>query len=61
MQTKTAQDNWARHTSEYFRAIAPHATPLLEVCRDLFSAVGDTRQKLLTQKVEDTSITPASF
>lgn len=50
-------NNWASHTSEYCRAVAPYATPLLEVCKDLFSAVGETRQRLQLKEVEDTSIT----
>ena len=47
MQTSpTHNRDWARHVSEYCRAIAPYATPLLEMGKDLFAQISSTRGRL---------------
>ena len=47
MQTSiTRNRDWARHASEYCRAVAPYATPLLEMGKELFAQISSTRERL---------------
>ena len=53
MQTSiTRNRDWARHISEYCQATAPYATPLLEICKDLFAQLSDTRSRLAAEEVD---------
>ena len=54
MQTPiTRNRDWARHISEYCRAAAPYATPLLEMGKELFGQISDTRSRLATEDYVD--------
>jgi len=54
MQTSiTRNRDWARHISEYCRAAAPYATPLLEMSKDLFAQLSETRSRLATEEYVD--------
>lgn len=46
MQTPIRNRDWARHAAEYCRALAPYATPLLEISKDVFSQISHTRARL---------------
>lgn len=38
--------DWARHISQYCKAIAPYATPMLEIAKDMFEQISTTRERL---------------
>lgn len=46
MQTISTNRDWARQASEYCRAIAPYATPILEMGKDLFAQISITKRQL---------------
>ena len=41
-----ATSKWARHAAAYCAAVAPYATPFLELAERMFSAVDDTQKRL---------------
>ena len=52
MQISPVKRDWARSASEYCRAVAPYATPLLETAKDLFASISATRDKLQVEETE---------
>lgn len=56
MQTIIRNRDWARHAAEYCRALAPYATPLLEISKDVFSQISDTRARLEAQETAEALI-----
>ena len=45
-----ATDNWAHHTSEYCKAVAPHATPLLQITSTIFREISNTMNRLTAEQ-----------
>ena len=52
MQISPVKRDWARSASEYCKAIAPYATPLLETAKDLFASISATRDQLLVEQTD---------
>ena len=46
-------DNWAHHSSEYCKAVAPHATPLLQIASTIFREVSNTMDRLKAEQYVD--------
>ena len=49
-RVKVPSRDWARHISEYCKAIAPYATPALEMSKELFAHISSTRQRLAQEE-----------
>ena len=52
----TRNRDWARHFSQYCRAIAPLATPAFEIARDIFHEISTTRSSLQAEESIDALI-----
>ena len=52
MQISPVKRDWARSASEYCKAVAPYATPLLKTATDLFASISATRDQLLVEETE---------
>ena len=52
----TRNRDWARHFSQYCRALAPLATPAFEIARDIFHEISTTGSSLEAEESIDVLI-----
>ena len=46
-------NNWAHQSSEYCKAVAPHATPLLQITSTIFKEISNTMDRLKAEQFVD--------